>query len=127
MKKSIRIIALAMVAVMLCLSLAACGGKTLKGKYKGELNVLLASYEVVYEFSGKNVTVTRQAKSVIGNADPVVLNGTYEITEAADGGLQITFTYEKSDDEVVKGGTYDLEEGEGYIKIGVIKYNAIEG
>jgi hypothetical protein len=125
MKKTMKIIAVAMVAVMLCLCFASCA-KTVSGKYKGEIDVLLASYEVVYEFKGSNVTVTRQLKSAFGNADPVVVEGTYEITETAGGDLEITFTYEKSDDEVVKGGKYNFEEGDGYIKINGIKYSAVE-
>ena len=124
MKKSVRLLALAMVAVMLCMALASCG-KTLSGKYKGEIDIAIASYEVVYEFKGNNVTVTRQLKSILGNADPVVIEGTYEITETAGGDLEITFEYEKSDDEVVKGGTFDFEEGEDYIKINRIKYSVV--
>ena len=125
MKKTLKIMALVMAALMLCLALTSCG-KKLSGKYKGEIDVLVASYEVVYEFKGNNVTVTRQLKSVLGNADPVEIKGTYEITEAADGDLQITFEYEKDDDEVVKGGTFDFEEGEDYIKIGVAKYSKVD-
>ena len=125
MKKSVKILALALVAVMLCLSLTACG-KKISGTYKGEINVLVASYEVVYEFKGSNVTVTRQVESVLGNTDPVVIEGKYEITEGADGELEITFEYEGEDDEVVKGGTFDFEEGEDYIKINGIKYSKVD-
>ena len=125
MKKTVRVLALVMVALMLCLALTSCA-KTIKGKYKAEINVLLASYEVVYEFKGKNVTVTRQLKSVVGNVDPVEIKGTYAIEETAGGDLEITFTFEGEDDEIVKGGTFDFEEGDGYIKIGVAKYTAVE-
>ena len=121
MKKSMKIIAVALVAVMLCMSLVACG-KKISGSYKGEINVLLASYEVVYEFKGSKVTVTRQVESFLGDTDPIVLEGTYEITEEDDGDLKITFEYEK-DDEIVKGGTFGFEEGDDYIKIAGIKYD----
>ena len=125
MKKSIRILAVALVAIMLCISLVSCG-KKLNGSYKGEINVLVASYEVVYEFKGSKVTVTRQIESIIGDGDPVVVEGKYEITEAEDGELKITFEYEGEDDEVVKGGTFDFEEGEDYIKIGTVKYSKVD-
>ena len=121
MKKSVlKLVALLLVAVMACTALASCA-KTISGKYKGEINILVASYEVVYEFKGSNVTVTHQLSSILGNGDPVEINGKYEITEAADGELEITFTYENEDD-VVKGGTFDFEEGDDYIKIGGVKY-----
>ena len=119
MKKALRITAVALLDAILCVCFASCG-KTISGKYKGEINIAVASYEVVYNFSGNNVTVTRQLKSILGNGDPVEVKGTYEITEG-DTGTQITFTYE-SDDEAVKGGTFDFEEGEDYIKIGGVKY-----
>lgn len=123
MKKSVKILAVVMAVMMLCLACTSCA-KKISGKYKGEVNIVLASYEVVYEFKGSNVTVTHQAKSILGNADPVEITGTYEIKEAADGDLEIAFEFEK-DDEVVKGGTYDFEEGEGYIKIGAFKYTEV--
>jgi len=121
MKKSIKILAIVMTVVMVCLTLASCG-KKLSGAYKGELNVLLASYEVVYDFSGSNVTVTRQIESFLGDTEPVEIKGTYEITKDDDGELKITFEYETKDD-VINGGTFDFEEGDDYIKIAGIKYN----
>ncbi|MBQ7384252.1 MAG: hypothetical protein IJV72_05625 [Clostridia bacterium] len=120
MKKSVKVLALVMVALMLCMSLASCA-KKLSGSYKGEINVVLASYEVVYEFKGDKVTVTRQIESLIGDSEPFVLEGTYEIIEDDDGELKIKFEYEK-DDDVIKGGTFDFEEGDGYIKIAGVKY-----
>ena len=56
-----------------------------------------------------------------------ISEGEYEITEKADGDLQITFTYPTDNkDEVIKGGTFDFEEGDGYIKIGVAKYTKLD-
>ena len=124
MKNVLKVVALLMVAVIACTALASCGNK-ISGSYKGEINILVASYEVVYDFSGSKVTVTHQLNSLLGNGDPVVVEGTYEIAEAADGELEITFEYE-SEDDVVKGGTFDFEEGDGYIKIGGVKYEKIE-
>ncbi len=119
MKNVIRITAVALMLVMLCLCFASCA-KTISGTYKGEISILVAKYEVAYSFSGNNVTVTRQVKSLLGNADPIEVKGTYEIIEN-DLGMQIKFTYETEDD-VVKGGTYDFEETEAGIKIGGIEY-----
>ena len=109
MKKSIRIIAVALVAVMLCLSLVACG-KKLSGTYSAE--ILGSGAE--YEFKGSKVTVTYKALGVVG----FEAEGTYKIKDD-----KITFTFE-SDDKDAKdyNGTFDFEEGDDYIKIGIIKY-----
>ncbi len=120
MKKTIRVAALLMALLMVGMVFVACGGKTLSGTYKGELSITLAKYEVAYSFSGNKVTVTHQLTSVLGNADPVEIQGTYEIIEN-DLGMQIKFTFEV-DDAVIKGGTYDFEETENGIKISGIEY-----
>ena len=127
MKKTVfKVVALMLVAVVACAALLSCA-KTLSGSYKGEINVGIAAYEVVYEFKGNKVTATRQVSTILGNSDPVVVEGEYEITEKADGDLQITFTYPTDNkDEVIKGGTFDLEEGDGYIKIGIAKYTKVD-
>ena len=57
MKKSIRILAFAVVAVMLCLSLAACG-KTLSGTYEAQVGGDVLGYTASYKFSGSKVEVT---------------------------------------------------------------------
>jgi hypothetical protein len=126
MKKTMKIIAVAMVAVMLCLCFASCA-KTVSGKYKGEIDVLLASYEVVYEFKGSNVTVTRQLKSAFGNADPVVVEGTYEITTNEDETMTLTITIESTEEDAEDyAGKHSFVEGkEGdaeYIKIDGVKF-----
>ena len=125
MKKSVlKLVAVLMIAIIACAALTSCS-KKISGSYKGEINILVASYEVVYDFSGSKVTVTHQVKSLLGNADPVEVEGTYEITETADGDLEIAFEFEKEDD-VVKSAKYDFEEGEDYIKINKIKYTKVE-
>ena len=123
MKKTLRIVAIAMVAVMLCLSLASCG-KKISGKYEAEINVLLASYTATYEFSGSQVEATKKA-TVLGNVKTTVLEGKYEIAELDDGSMEITITFESEDDDI-KSGTYTFEEGENYIKIAGIQYNKVE-
>ena len=121
MKKTLKLTAVALVVVILILCFASCA-KTISGSYVGEIDLLVAKYEVVYSFKGNNVTVTRQVKSIAGNADPVTIEGTYEII-SGETGTQIKFTY-KAEDTVVKGGTFDFEEGNGYIKISGLKYSA---
>ncbi len=120
MKKTVKLTAVALVVVILTLCFASCA-KTISGSYGGEINLGLVKYEVVYSFSGNNVTVTRQVKSIVGNTDPVTIEGTYEIVDG-ETGTQIKFTY-KANDDVVKGGTFDFEEGDGFIKIAGIQYN----
>ncbi len=109
MKKSVRIVAVVMALLMVTLVFASCG-KTLKGTYSAEAFGTGASYE----FSGKNVTVTYKA---LGNV-LYEIEGTYKIEDD-----KITFTFE-NDDENAKdySGTFDFEEGENYIKIGIVKY-----
>ena len=125
MKKVLSFFLASVIVVGMMLSLVSCGNN-LSGEYKGEVNVLVASYEVIYKFSGKKVEVSRQVKSVLGNAEPVVINGTYEINEDEEGKLTISFEYEGEEDEVVKGGTYNFEKGEDYIRIGIAKYTKVD-
>ena len=123
MKKNfIRVIAVVLMLAALCTVFASCG-KTLSGKYTGELNLVVAKYTVSYEFSGSKVTVLKTGE-ILGQSKTSEIKGTYEITEAANGN-EITFTFETSDDDV-KSGTYSFEEGEGFIKIAGIQYTKAE-
>ncbi len=118
MKKSIRIIAVALVAVMLCLSLVACG-KKLSGTYEAEIDVLLIKYTATYEFSGSKVTATKKTTGgLTGSVNSVEFTGEYEIKDG-----EITFTWDTEDeDEVIKGGTFTFEETDNGIKIGTTEY-----
>ena len=114
MKKSVRILAIAMVAVMLCLTLASCG-KTLSGRY--ELTVAGSGMEL--EFDGKKVTYIAKALG----AEITSVEGTYEIKDD-----KITLSFD-GDNESAKTmeGTFDFEEGEDYIKIGTFgKFTKVE-
>ena len=114
MKKSVRILAVAMVAVMLCLTLASCG-KTLSGKY--EATVLGSGVEL--EFDGKKVTYTAK---ILG-AEAASVEGTYEIKDD-----EITLSFEGDDEDADElEGTFDFEEGDDYIKIGEFgKFTKVE-
>lgn len=105
MKNTLRIVALTMVAVILCLSLAACG-KTLSGTYSAEV----FGSGVEFEFSGSKVTISLKTVGMeLGSAE-----GKYSIK-----GDKITFEFDSDDKDVDKySGTFDFAEGEDYIKIG---------
>ena len=105
MKKTLRIVALAMVAVILCLSLASCG-KKISGTYSAEV----FGTGVEYDFKGSKVAITVKALGAeLGSAE-----GKYSIKDN-----QITFEFDSEDEDVDKySGTFDFEEGEDYIKIG---------
>ncbi|MBQ8849364.1 MAG: hypothetical protein IJ011_03405 [Clostridia bacterium] len=115
MKKSIRIIAVAVAAIILCMSLASCGlfGKKLDGKYESDL-ALLGKYTL--NFEGKEVTVS--VKNLLGQVDKY--EGTYEIDDDT-----ISFEFLDDDGEEIEGApfsddTYAFEEDEdtGDITIG---------
>lgn len=114
MKKSVRIIAIALVAVMLCLSLVSCG-KKLSGTYSA---IVLGS-GAEYEFKGSKVEITVKAVGIV----VAEVEGKYSIDDD-----KITFEFETEDskeaDEVKKySGTFDFEEKDnGDIKIGLITY-----
>ncbi len=107
MKKTIRVAALVMALLMVGMMFVACG-KTLSGEYSAEIAGTGASFE----FSGKNVTIT----SKIGGAEIYSADGTYEIEDD-----KITFSFENSEAKEFSG-TFDFEEGDDYIKIGIVKY-----
>ena len=114
MKKSIRFVALAMVALMLCLCLASCG-KTLSGKYKADAGIL---GETTYSFSGSKVEISY--KSLLGTITTV--EGEYTIDDD-----QITITIGEDEEDADKlGGTFAFEETEEGIKIGVIEYKKVD-
>ena len=78
MKKTLRIVALAMVAVMLCLCLASCG-KTLSGEYYMGDKTVTKTY-TTYTFKGSKVTVEA---FVLGNkVGDDSFEGKYEIKPA---------------------------------------------
>lgn len=125
MKKTLRIMAIAMVALMLCLSLTSCFGKKLSGTYEAEVDLFLVKATYEYTFKGKNVTLVVTKDAIGTSEDKNTYEGTYEITELDNGDMEITFNFE-NEGEGVKSGTVSFEEGEDYIKIGGVTYNAVE-
>ncbi|MBQ8345330.1 MAG: hypothetical protein IJY42_03580 [Clostridia bacterium] len=117
MKKTLRIVALAMVAVMLCLCLASCG-KKLSGTYENDATALGTGVVTTYEFSGSKVTLTVTTKLAGAKTGEVVLEGTYTIEDD-----EITFEFEGDEEDAEKySTTYDFKEDEDSITIGVVTY-----
>ena len=114
MKKTIlKIVALSLVAVMMCALLASCG-KTLSGTYSAKLDVAVASSETSYTFSGKKVTI-KVASGIAGFEKTVESEGTYKID-----GDKITFTFDG--DGADYSGSVPFEKTDDGIKIAGIEY-----
>lgn len=121
MKKSVRILVVALALLMTMVVFASCA-KTISGTYAAEVDVVVLKYTATYEFSGKNVTVTKVVNPLIGDAKTTTIEGTYEIVENDDGSMDITLSF-KNEDEHITSGTFDFEQGDDYIKIGIVTYN----
>ena len=117
MKKTLRIVAIAMVAVILCLSLASCG-KKLSGEYYFGDKSITKTY-TTYEFSGSKVSVEAYVLGQKVGDDS--FEGKYSIKDG-----DITITWKDSDGEE-QSSTQAFEELEdGSIKIGAITYKKAE-
>ena len=114
MKKTVKILALVMVAAMLCCVLASCGN-TLKGTYKTD--GLLGIGEVKYTFDGDKFTYVAGVGALA-----ITLNGTYVIEDN-----QITLTLsDGAEDSQSISGTHAFEKGDDYIKIGGSTYTLVK-
>lgn len=123
MKKSIRIIALAMVAVMLCAVLASCGGPS--GTY--------GSDDYSLTFKGSKLVVSYK-----GLTEQKELTGKFEMGKDDEGNKTITFTMDETEgggflgdlgNAAVKAlfeGTKSFNSGKddngAYIEISGVKY-----
>lgn len=124
MKKSfIKVLALALVAVMLVTSLVSCG-KRLSGSYESNFELFGQKWTVSYTFSGNDVEAVSKV-TVLGNITSTPASGTYEIVENADGTMEITFDFETETD-TFKDGTFVFVEGEDFIQIGTSQYQKVE-
>ena len=107
-----KVIALALVAVMLTMTLVSCGG--VSGKYSAEL----LGTGVELEFKGSKVTARFKVLGSYGDA----IEGKYKIK-----GDEITITFPDGDKETEDlSGTHSFEKGDDYIKIGVVTYKAVD-
>lgn len=127
MKKTVKIVALALVLVMALACLISCG-KTIKGEYEATFAAGTMGFNL--KFDGKNVAIT--VKVVGFSSDPI--NATYEIEDD-----KITFTIPEDAEmsATAKGLFNDIfgqpatleigeeENGTAYIKIGESKFTAV--
>ena len=123
MKKSIRILAVALVAIMLCVSLASCGTK-LNGTYEpvatsGGLGGIIGdalNSGVEYTFKGSKVSID---VTLLGKVN--TFEGKYSIKDD-----EITFTFEDDDAEKYSGTQTFEKLDNGNVKIGGIEYKKVE-
>ena len=129
MKKSVKILAVALSLLMVLGLFVACSPK-LSGTYVCDATAggdLKSGAETTLEFSGSKVTCTIKTY-LLGNVTSTdVLEGKYEIAEKEDGTQEITITYDVKNDadlEKPETSTAVLTEDEetGSIKIGLITY-----
>jgi hypothetical protein len=107
-----KVIALALVAVMLTMTLVSCGG--VSGKYSAEL----LGTGVELEFKGSKVNARFKVLGSYGDT----IEGKYKIK-----GDEITITFPDGDKETEDlSGTHSFEKGDDYIKIGVVTYKAVD-
>ena len=119
----IKLLAVALVALMLVATLVSCG-KSLSGAYSSKIELLGQSWDVTYTFKGSKVEAVSKA-TLLGKVTTEESVGEYEIIENADGSLEIKIDFE-DENSLFRDGTYTLEQGEDYIKIGGVQYNKVE-
>ena len=129
MKKSVKILAVALSLLMVLGLFVACSPK-LSGTYVKDNTAggdLKSGAETTFVFSGSKVTCTIKTY-LLGNVTSTdVLEGKYEIVEKDDGTQEITITYDVQNDadlEKPQTSTAVLSEDEetGDIKIGGVTY-----
>ncbi len=121
MKKSVKILALALVAIMLCTALVSCG-KKISGEYKAlDVELLGQKASVTYTFKGNTYEKTTET-TFLGQVKTETEEGTYKIVKNDDDTMEITMTEKDAE----KGNTYTFAEGEDYIKIGMMKLDKVE-
>ena len=117
MKKTLRIVAIVMVAVMLCLCLSSCT-KLLSGEYYTGDKSVTKTY-TTYTFKGNRFVVESY---LLGNkVGDESFEGKYEIK-----GDEIIFTYEDSKGEKQTTTKTFKELEDGSIKIGMVTYKKVD-
>ena len=116
MKKSIRILALAMAMLTVVAVLASCSTK-LSGTYEGKADLFgIAGATVTYKFSVSKVTITSTG-SLLGLEKTETKKATYEIKDKDDGTQSITLTY---DDDTSETLSFKQDKENKTITIGVV-------
>ena len=124
MKKTMTKLAAFVLAMLMMTCIFASCAKTLSGSYEAELSLLGQGVNVTYTFAGSKVTVTSKV-TILGTVNTEEIKGTYEISENADGSLEITFDFEE-ETATLRDGTYTFSEEENSIKIAGVPYNKVE-
>ncbi len=120
-----KVIKVTLAAVILACALAACGKKEVpSGSYEAGSGFLGQTWNVTYTFKGSKVEASYEIK-LLGTVSTETAEGTYEIAETDDGGLEITFDF-KEETDYFDDGTYDYAEGDGYIMVGGLKCTKAE-
>ena len=114
MKTMTKMLALAMAAVLLLMTLASCSGGigALNGTYEAEV----FGTGTEYVFSGKSVKMNVTVAGMVA----ATMEGTYEID-----GDKITFVFGGDEDTAEQySGTFDFEKDDeaNTIKIGLVEY-----
>ena len=130
MKKSIKILALALSLVMVLGLLVACGGKKLSGTYELDATVgesVKTGAVTTLTFSGSKITQTLKTYVAGSVTSTDVFEGTYKITEQEDGSYEITITYTVQNDADLEKAmestvVFSEDEETGDIKLGPVTY-----
>lgn len=121
MKKTfVKILSLALIAVMMVCVFTGCAKKVPSGSYSAELEAMGQSWKVTYTFKGGKVEAENKI-TFLGKVNTETSTGTYEIKENDDGTMEITFDFEE-ETSAFKDGTVIYEEGEDFIKLAGVKY-----
>ena len=125
MKKFVKVLALTLVAVMLCATLASCG--KVNGAYEAEIDLGLGSAKTVYEFGMFGKVTMSVTGEVLGSSKTETYEGKYEITEKEDGKMEITFTFESEDAKSYnKTESFEIDKENDTIKIGLFTFKKVE-
>ena len=115
MKKVISLVAAMLIVASLVLTLASCAPKISGTYYSGDRD--LTQTYVQFKFSGSKVTI----ESFAAGVKVLDCDGTYTLN---DDKTQITIEIEDNSNDAAKSysGDFSFEQGDDYIKIGIIKY-----
>ena len=125
MKKFTKIMALTLVAVMLCATLVSCG--KVMGAYEAEVDLGFGSSKVVYEFGLLGKVTISVTNELLGSSKTETYEGKYEITEKNDGKMEITFSFESEDAKSYNSTSdFEIDKENNTIKIGLFTYKKVE-
>ncbi|MBE6631016.1 MAG: hypothetical protein E7624_09265 [Ruminococcaceae bacterium] len=127
MKKFVRVLCFALVAVMLCATLASCS--KVSGAYSAEVDLWLTKGKATYDFGAFGSVTLTVTGELLGKSETKTYEGEYEIIENEDGTMKINFTFETENDDTKKYGgehAFSIDEENNTITIGLITYKAVE-